>query len=232
MKTLFLSATVCLLLSGCYDLNHTQNDPPELVIDSVSLLANGQSTTLITAKTKNNFGATQPLIFTVSRGLLFLVPLGSSSTGASQVTLNPTTNDAKIFLQASTTPDDHVIVSASINGMTSSKTISFKRSCPNNINLRLDKDTLSIGNKDVGQLSFTFLRNDGTAISQNTRVDLTIADPTVASLPLTIFTDSSGTATAAITPLTKGTTTFTTSVLGCKNTITLRPSSVNINVKE
>ncbi len=229
-KTIYLF--IATLLWSCYGLNHTQNNPPELIFETDSLLANGTSQILITARTKNEFAAQQTIVFTTSGGQLYEVPITSSSVGAAKIVLFPNSNESKVILKSTLIPDDKVIITSGINGMLSNKNIKFTRSCPNDVNAILNKQDLSIGNQDTGQIIFSFLRSDGTNVSQNTRVDLTITPDSVASISPTIFSDSSGKATAEIKPLKKGKATITMIIQNCKSNVTVKPSSLLLNIKD
>ncbi|HYG00955.1 MAG TPA: hypothetical protein VD927_00860 [Chryseosolibacter sp.] len=198
MKTLILSCYF-ILLCGCSELVHTQIQRPVLRLDNNILNADGVSRKLITVEFDDELAVQQKVYVTTTNGKLYTLPVSATSQGRGDtITLQPGSRKFAFFVESSNVPDDHVVVSATVNNFVALEVLQFTRSCPDEVKLDVSKPTMSLSATDSIQVVLTMLRDDDRPVSNRTRVDITTSEHGQA--PHTIFADERGIARLALKP--------------------------------
>jgi hypothetical protein len=196
-KFVILTFISAIVFVACSELVHTQVEGPELIVDNNTLLADGQSRTVFRLHFRDQLSVQQQVYVTTTNGKLYSGPLSFSSTGMTDtIILNPGARDAMFYLESTNIPDDQVLVTATVNGMQRSQVIDFARSCPDEVKIELDKDSIELNASDSIHVKFTLLRDDGKNVSSLTRIDATISEQ--GRVAHTLYADDAGIAHAYI----------------------------------
>jgi hypothetical protein len=204
------------ILFSCSELVHTQISSPELFIESTELTANGRDQILIRAEVSNQLSTTQRLTFSTTNGNLIALPVNSSSQGdARTIQSNPGATSVDAILRASLSPDEEVIISASVGSLTAMKSVRFIRSCPDEVKVDLNKTSILLN--ETMEFDLLFLRNDGKPVSTGTRIDCKVEPADAAEFNSIVYSDSLGKARLRLTAVADTTILLSFSDLsGCK----------------
>ncbi|MBA4053133.1 MAG: hypothetical protein C0490_00320 [Marivirga sp.] len=193
-----------LLLFSCSELLHTQISPPKLIVERTEMLANGSDQTLLTAEVNNQLSTRQRLRFSTTNGKLIVIPQSSASVGNdSSILVNPGITQISAVLRTSLTPDDNVYLSATVGSFTTTNTISFKRSCPDEIIVEPNQDSYIV-NESI-PLELVFLRDDSKKVSVGTRIDCSIDSPDSVEFNAILYSDELGKAKLSVKSFKTGT---------------------------